>query len=653
MLTLNRLVTMALIAAAAFLAFAQPAEAANQDSWSAAASMATGRSRHTATLLANGMVLVAGGTDDVSATGLSSAERYDPVTNTWSSAGNLTTARSNHTATLLANGKVLVVGGGATTDNFASCELYDPITNTWSPAASLATARSFHAATLLSDGRVLVTGGANENILDSVELYDPATDSWSNAARMSQDRASHTATLLRNGEVMVAGGFNLCTPGISCALQSTERYNPASNTWTRAANLPVERGWHTANLLANGKVMLAGGFINATIPPDISYLLYDPAADSWATGFMPAARYLHNAVALPFGKILVVGGIGAPPTFEVGCNVYEPITDSWSAAASIGNVRTFHATTSLSDGRVLVTGGYPSLATAELYSIVVSIPESPKNVSAGAYDGAAIVSWLPPNFDGGSPLSGYTVTASPGSATATAGPGERSVLVTGLTNGTTYTFTVTAQNIVGPSLPSGRSNAVTPFTIPDPPTGVAATARNASATVSWVPPVFNGGSRIIGYVVVSPDNVAVSYTDGTATSAIVSGLTNGTPYTFTVRATNAAGNSNPSSTSNTVTPQPLAIVSESPTGAAAAITSVVTAMFNRAIDPTTLKMTVNPGRPGGPAVDGSITCNSPCTVAAFTPKRPLKYATSYGVTVSGSSTGESASTSWMFTTVSR
>src|SRR5437773_12096038 len=103
-LTLNRLVTMVMIAAAAFLAFAQRAEAANQDIWSAAASMATGRSRHTATLLANGMVLVAGGTDDVSATGLSSAERYDPVTNTWSSAGNLTTARSNHTATLLANG---------------------------------------------------------------------------------------------------------------------------------------------------------------------------------------------------------------------------------------------------------------------------------------------------------------------------------------------------------------------------------------------------------------------------------------------------------------------------------------------------------------------------------------------------------------------
>src|SRR3990172_7090340 len=135
------------------------------DGWMAAGGLATARYGHTATLLNNGMVLVAGGFGGPVVGApvlLTSAELYDPATNTWSSAGSLAHARCGHTATLLNNGMVLVVGGSGSNNSFsllASAELYNPATNTWSPAGSLATARYYHTATLLNNGMVLVAGG--------------------------------------------------------------------------------------------------------------------------------------------------------------------------------------------------------------------------------------------------------------------------------------------------------------------------------------------------------------------------------------------------------------------------------------------------------------------------------------------------------------
>jgi N-acetylneuraminic acid mutarotase len=134
--------------------------------------MATGRWGHTATLLLNGKVLVAGGTN-VSDTLLASAELYDPATENWSDTGSLRTSRANHTATLLPNGKVLVAGGGYGDDySLASAELYDPATGTWSYTGSLSMGRLAYTATLLTDGRVLATGGSMiYNPLTTAELY--------------------------------------------------------------------------------------------------------------------------------------------------------------------------------------------------------------------------------------------------------------------------------------------------------------------------------------------------------------------------------------------------------------------------------------------------------------------------------------------------
>jgi N-acetylneuraminic acid mutarotase len=150
--------------------------------------MSIARYNHTATLLANGMVLVAGGEDDSNI--LDSAALYDPQTGSWSNTGSLVTARTSHTATLLTNGKVLVIGGGVIANNefiiLGSVELYDPETGSWANTGSMITARAFHTTTLLNNGQVLATGGIGSSgndlvILNSTESYDSATATWSAA----------------------------------------------------------------------------------------------------------------------------------------------------------------------------------------------------------------------------------------------------------------------------------------------------------------------------------------------------------------------------------------------------------------------------------------------------------------------------------------
>ncbi len=240
-------------------------------------------------------------------------------------------------------------------------------------------------------------------------------------------------------------------------------------------------------------------------------------------------------------------------------------TSNFSGTIMANGAVTVGAGTSL-NGRALSTGLVTLSTNTITTTSTLTVPDVPTGVAGSSGNGQVVVSWLAPVSDGGAAITAYTVTASPGGRTCGWSSGALSCTVTGLTNGTSYTFTVTATNAVGTSSPSGTSGAVTPATVPGVPTSASATAGNAQAVVSWSAPASNGGSTITAYMVTaSPGGRTCGWSSG-ALSCTVTGLTNGTSYTFTVTATNAVGSSSPSPTSDAVTPATLPGAPTSVTG---------------------------------------------------------------------------------------
>ncbi len=459
-----------------------PAAAVSINPWSPAASMSTPRGFFTATLLGNGEVLVAGG-EDASSTETASAELYDPTTNTWSPAASLAQSRAYQTATLLGNGKVLVAGGLNNRVSLTSAELYDPATNTWSSAGSMTTGRFDHTATLLPSGNVLVAGGRNFSIgrLSSAELYDPATNSWSKAATMPFGRYAHTATLLGTGKVLVAGGV-----GANNSRQLAELYDPATNSWSLGAAMSSPRISPTATLLGSGKVLVAGGEDFAT--PNVflaSAELYDPTTDTWspaATMAHPHAE--HTATLLGDGTVLVAGGAGGGATAEL----YHPAADMWLSAGSMAAGRRDHTATLLANGKVLVAGGVSggccSLASAELYDPYSVVEDSDPRVQ---FDGW--VGFTDPAADGGayraSKLSKDTVKFVFSGTAVTwlsrSGP-DRGMAAVTIDGSSAGTFDLYAPSAGAYSQAfSGLTNAAHAIVVK-----VLGT-KNASSTNTWVP----------------------------------------------------------------------------------------------------------------------------------------------------------------------
>lgn len=341
-------------------------------------SLAEARLLHTATLLSNGKVLVAGGKDSNNypyPEDLATAELYDPANGAWTPTGSLSNRRHEHTATSLPNGKVLVAGGAHFVFDLTSAELYDPATGIWTLTGSLNTSRRAHTATLLSDGRVLIAGGIKEDLgygtysIWSAEIYDPASGTWTTTGNLTRPRAGHTATLLPNGKVLVAGGASTSL-GYFEPLVNAELYDPATGTWATTGSLTTKRAGHTATLLGNGKVLVAGGhngFSNSFLN---SAELYNPATETWsATGSFGAPRMNHTATLLPSGKALVAGGSG-PNGAVASAELYNPVGGEWSTVAIMVTPRQNHTATLLHNGPLLVAGGLNGsqyLASAELY----------------------------------------------------------------------------------------------------------------------------------------------------------------------------------------------------------------------------------------------------------------------------------------------
>jgi galactose oxidase-like protein/Kelch motif protein len=369
------------IAGLVVLALAGGAAPAGGQSWVATSSMSVERVGHTATLLTDGRVLVAGGQASQAAwIPTSTAELYDPATGTWTPTGSLGVGRAYHTATLLADGKVLVAGGSPPAGPVSqTAELYDPATGTWTLIGSMTYARMDHSATRLSDGKVLVAGGwIPEGLTPTAELYDPATGTWTLTGSMNYARRAPPAAVLADGKVLVAGAGG-------SSWDAAELYDPAIGTWTMTGSMNFGRIGHRAILLTDGTVLVAGGtnppwscadppFCVAPVPTATAEI-YDPAKETWRlTGAMTDARIDHTATLLANGRVLVTGG-------AVGCSVggtvpidwftpqmnsaeeYDPVTGTWLAPTRLQTGRYAHTATLLTDGNVLVAGGVHATIT--------------------------------------------------------------------------------------------------------------------------------------------------------------------------------------------------------------------------------------------------------------------------------------------------
>ena len=326
--------------------------------WLPVGNMLLERTQHRAILLADGKVLVLGDNP---------AEIYDSITRTFSIAEN---SRCNHggglSATLLGDGRVLIAGG---TNNPRCAEVYDSEAGVFSRVGDLNVDHYDHIATLLLDGRVLIAGGAEDLNLGSMthavaEIYDPVTEAFSLTGSLSVDRFEPTSTLLPSGQVLITGGVKFTElftptsgyPGV--CVGSPELYDPSTGTFSSVAGGLSNACHHTATPLNNGNVLI-------TLNDNVAYL-FDLATGTFRlTGTMTQRGWTpHAATLLPTGQVLITGGSipfsatpGQPDIARATTELYDPTSETFTQMNSMSQARWSHTATLLSNGHVLVVGG--------------------------------------------------------------------------------------------------------------------------------------------------------------------------------------------------------------------------------------------------------------------------------------------------------
>ncbi len=331
-------------------------------------SMSTVRWLHIAARLADGRVLVAGGSPGEAA--FKTGEIYDPAVGTWTPTGTpMLYAHEWPVAAALCDGRVFVAGRPSTADRDA--EIYDPASNAWLPAGKMKTSHLYGAATLLPDCRLLLSGGYNANT--QAEIYDPVAKTFKSIGAMSSERFFHTATALADGRVLAVGG-GVDISGQWYTYGSADLLDPATGLWKKAAKLHHARRAHTATLLPDGTVLVAGGTTGgkddgteAGTQLDTAEI-YDPLTDTWRVlaSHLVTARTFHTAALVPGGAVLLFGGLDGSGSASRQVEGY--FEGTWQALDPLLIDRYQHASAMLDDGSVLVTGGVHQ-ATAEVYRL--------------------------------------------------------------------------------------------------------------------------------------------------------------------------------------------------------------------------------------------------------------------------------------------
>jgi hypothetical protein len=332
-----------------------------------------------------GWVLIAGGAAGRKAA-TRRAELFNPKRMRWVGTGAMHRERENHTATLLPSGDTLVAGGeNAKGAALASAELYNFRKGRFSVTGAMQTARGGHTATLIAgcacseDGKVLIAGGTTELVhggpLATSELYDPASGQFAATGAMNTARSGATATLIASGpmagEVLIAGGIGAG----GAILDSAEIYDPRTGTFSATGAMTAAREYHTATWLAYlkdsgpmaGEILIAGGQTPAGVTSSAE--VYDPTSGTFsAIASMTAARATQDAVLMTDGRVLVAGGFGTGENFLNSAEIFNPTDGTFVPTASMASVHTGGDGVLLSDGRVLIAGGHSS--SADVYDPV-------------------------------------------------------------------------------------------------------------------------------------------------------------------------------------------------------------------------------------------------------------------------------------------
>ncbi len=480
--------------------------------FSATGSLNGARYDHTATLLDAGTVLIAGGTILDSHGNLvpqASAELYSAATGTFTTTGSLNTARYSHTATLLSNGLVLIAGGSTLNGASAmtSAELYNPATGTFTATGSLNTARYSHTATLLNNGMVLIAGGfGGSSPVSSAELYNPATGTFTSTGNLNAARTAHTATLLNTGAVLLAGGYSG-----SATLASAELYNPASGSFSTTGNLNNSRDSHTATLLNNGTVLVAGGFSTSSSTDLAAAEVYDPVAGTFTlTGSLNDGRCCGAATLLNNGNVLVAGGFdnsGLTNTAEL----YQPSVLTPPGLVSIAITPSNPSVVVRGSQGLIATGTFSDNSTQNLASVTwsssntavtsVSNDSSNRGQALGVATGSSTVSACAGSTCGSTTVSVVQLAIT--SVSPTSGPAGASVTITGtgfLSSQGSSTVTFDGTPATPTSWGSGSITATVPATAASGTVAVTVEGQTANGGAFTVVPTISSLSPNYGAV---------------------------------------------------------------------------------------------------------------------------------------------------------